>query len=160
MIYALGIRHVGEHTARILAQKFHNIERLMAVSEAELLSIKDVGTEVSNSIAQFFRNASNRRVIEKLKEAGVKPINSVTAEYPTSLFSGKSIVFTGALERMTRNEAKKIVEAHGGQVSGTVTKNTDYVVAGEAAGSKLQKALEAGITILSEEEFLSMLGKM
>ncbi|OPY12678.1 MAG: DNA ligase [Syntrophus sp. PtaB.Bin001] len=157
-IYALGIRHVGEHMARILAQKYQQIERLMAASESELLTIRDVGPEVSNSIAQFFKNASNCRVIEKLKEAGIKPKASETVISSPSLLTGKTFVFTGVMESMTRNEAKKIVESHGGQASGTVTRNTDYVVAGAAAGSKLQKALDAGVPVLSEEEFLVMAG--
>jgi DNA ligase (NAD+) len=159
-IYALGIRHVGEHIARILSQKYQQIERLMAASESELLAIRDIGPEVSNSIAQFFRNTSNRRVIEKLNEAGIKPkASEASISFPSPL-AGKTFVFTGAMERMTRNEAKKIVESLGGQATGTVTKNTDYVVAGESAGSKLKKALDAGIPILTEEEFLVMAGKM
>ena len=154
LLYALGIRHVGEHMAGILARQFSSLDTLIAASEEELLQIRDIGPEVANSITQFFRNTSNRRVIEKLKEAGVSPL-AIALRRP-SLFTGKIFVFTGTLSRMTRNEAKQIVESLGGQSSSSVTKNTDYVVAGEAAGSKLQKARETGIPVLSEEEFLSL----
>jgi len=157
LIYALGIRHVGEHLAEILARRFGTLDDLMAASEEELREIRDVGPEVSSGIVQFFRNDSNRRVVEKLKQAGVRPMEVVPR--PTARLSGKVFVFTGTLSRMTRNEARQIVESLGGQAAGSVTRTTDYVVAGEAAGSKLQKAREAGIPILSEAEFLSLAGK-
>jgi len=157
LIYALGIRHVGEHMAKILARKFQTLDRLMTASEEELLAIRDIGPEVSNSITQFFRNSSNRRVIQKLKEAGVKPLETISTR--STLLTGKTFVFTGTLSRMTRNEARQIVENLGGQTSSSVTKNTDYVVAGTDSGSKLQKARETGIPIISEEEFLAMAGK-
>jgi len=157
LIYALGIRHVGEHMAKILARKFQTLDRLMTASEEELLAIRDIGPEVSNSITQFFRNSSNRRVIQKLKEAGVNPLETISTR--STLLTGKTFVFTGTLSRMTRNEARQIVENLGGQTSSSVTKNTDYVVAGTDSGSKLQKARETGIPIISEEEFLAMAGK-
>jgi len=157
LIYALGIRHVGEHLSKILARQFRTLDELMVASEAELLAIQDIGPEVCSSLVQFFHNESNRRAIEKLKNAGVSPQETISPR-PT-LLSGKNFVFTGSLTRMTRNEAKRIVETLGGQSLSSVTKNTDYVVAGAAAGSKLQKAQEAGIPILSEEEFLALSGR-
>ena len=157
LIYALGIHHVGEHLSKILARQFRSLDALMAASEEELLSIQDIGTEVCSSVVQFFHNNANRRIIEKLEEAGVCPQDTLSPS-PT-LLSGKHFVFTGALTRITRNEAKQIVETLGGQALSSVTKNTDYVVAGTAAGSKLKKAQEAGIPILSEEEFLALAGK-
>jgi len=157
LIYALGIRHVGEHVSKILARQFRTLDKLVAATEEDLRIIRDIGPEVSSSIVQFFRNVSNRRVIEKLNAAGVSPLE--TLPQPPSLLTGKTFVFTGTLNRMTRNEARQIVETLGGQASSSVTKNTDCVVAGEAAGSKLQKAREAGIPILSEEEFLSLAGR-
>jgi len=158
LIYALGIRHVGEHMAKILARQFQTIDRLMAASEEELLALRDIGPEVSNSITQFFRNSSNRLVIEKLKEAGVSPLETISPR--STPLTGKIFVFTGTLNRMTRNEARQIVENLGGQASSSVTKNTDYVVAGTDAGSKLQKARVAGIPVLSEDEFLTLAGKV
>jgi len=157
LIYALGIRHVGEHVSKILARQFRTLDKLVAATEEDLRIIRDIGPEVSSSIVQFFRNVSNRRVIEKLNAAGVSPLE--TLPQPPSLLTGKTFVFTGTLNRMTRNEARQIVETLGGQASSSVTKNTDCVVAGEASGSKLQKAREAGIPILSEEEFLSLAGR-
>jgi len=157
LIYAMGIRHVGEHVSKILARQFRTLDKLVAATEEDLRIIRDIGPEVSSSIVQFFRNVSNRRVIEKLNAAGVSPLE--TLPQPPSLLTGKTFVFTGTLNRMTRNEARQIVETLGGQASSSVTKNTDCVVAGEAAGSKLQKAREAGIPILSEEEFLSLAGR-
>lgn len=157
LIYALGIRHVGEHMAGLLARRFGTLEALMAASEEELRGIRDVGPEVSSSILQFFRNDSNRRVVEKLTRAGVRPRAAVLQ--PMAPLAGKVFVFTGTLSRMTRNEARQIVESLGGQAGSSVTRTTDYVVAGEAAGSKLEKAREVGIPILSEEEFLSLAGK-
>lgn len=112
---------------------------------------------MSSSILQFFRNDSNRRVVEKLTRAGVRPRAAVLQ--PMAPLAGKVFVFTGTLSRMTRNEARQIVESLGGQAGSSVTRTTDYVVAGEAAGSKLEKAREVGIPILSEEEFLSLAGK-
>ena len=158
LIYALGIRHVGEHMAKILARQFQTIDQLMAASEEELVALRDIGPEVSNSITQFFRNSSNRLVIEKLKEAGVSPLETISPR--STPLTGKIFVFTGTLNRMTRNEARQIVENLGGQASSSVTKNTDYVVAGTDAGSKLQKARVAGISVLSEDEFLALAGKV
>lgn len=158
IIFALGIRHVGEHISKILARRFRTLDALINTTENELLAIRDIGPEVSSSILEFFRNASNRRVIEKLKKAGVSPLEAISPR--SAPLTGKTFVFTGALSRMTRDEAKQIVESLGGQAAGTVTKKTDYVVAGEAAGSKLQKAQKAGIAILSEEEFLRLAGRI
>jgi DNA ligase (NAD+) len=153
-IFALGIRHVGEHTAGILARHFMNLNSLLGATEEELLTIRDVGPEVARSISRFFRDPSNIKVIEKFREAGVTPVET---EQPKSAnLAGKSFVFTGSLNKLSRSEAKEIVESLGGQVAESVTKKTDYVVAGESPGSKLQKAQSAGIAILDEEEFLQM----
>jgi len=157
-LFALGIRHVGEHMAGVLAGHFMNLDGLSRATEEELLSIRDVGPEVARSITRFFREPTNIRIIEKFREAGVTPVETLRRE--TAPLSGKSFVFTGALARLTRNEAKEIVESLGGQVSESVTKKTGYVVAGDASGSKLQKAKSAGIAILNEEEFLNLTGRL
>ena len=153
-IFALGIRHVGEHMARVLAGSFKTLDSLMAATEDDLLAIRDIGPEVANSITRFFSEQSNKRVIEKFREAGVTPIE--TAQPESAHLAGKSFVFTGTLNKLGRNEAKEIVESLGGKISESVTKKTDYVVTGEAPGSKLQKAQSAGITILDEEGFLQL----
>jgi len=159
LIFALGIRHVGEHLSKILARKFQTLDALMDASEEELLYIPNIGSEVGSSIFQFFHNESNRRVLEKLKDAGVSPVEKPSGSPLPSPLSGKYFVFTGALTRMTRIEAKQIVESLGGQALSSFTKNADYVVAGASAGSKLKKAQESGIPVLSEEEFLAMVGR-
>jgi DNA ligase (NAD+) len=158
-IFALGIRHVGERTSRILAQAFETIDRLSAASADELVVVRDIGPEVARSITAFFHEPSNRSVFEKLTAAGVKTRDvKVNHTRPLSLL-GKSFVLTGALGQMTRGEARQALESLGGTWSETVTKKTDYVVAGESPGSKLQKAQAAGITVLDEKGFLELIGK-
>ncbi len=155
-IYALGIRHVGEHIARVLAKHFADPHRLTEASEAELTSIPEIGPEVAGSITRFFRMPANIKILEKLQRAGVAPLPPVRGR--SAPLAGKSFVFTGTLSGLTRNAAKEIVESLGGDVTSTVTKNTDYVVAGEAPGSKIEKARAQGITILDENEFLKLTG--
>jgi DNA ligase (NAD+) len=154
-IFALGIRQVGEHTAKLLANAFGSIDNLERASEDELLAIREVGPQVAQSILSFFHNPENLRVIERLLAAGVTP----TAEEKKvgGRFTGKTFVFTGALSRLSRDEAKRLVENEGGHAAGSVSKKTDYVVAGEEAGSKLEKARELGVKVLSEEDFIRML---
>jgi len=156
-IYALGIRHVGEHTARILASSFMTIEKLMEATVNELMAIRDIGPEVAGSIIRFFRERSNIIVIDKFKKAGVNPMKLIRPE--ATPLAGKSFVFTGTLINLTRNEAKRIVESLGASTMESVTKTTDYVVAGESPGSKLEKAKSAGMEIINEEEFLKLIGR-
>jgi DNA ligase (NAD+) len=156
-IYALGIRHVGEHIAKVLAARFAELSLLMDATEEELLAIRDIGPEVSRSIEMFFQEQSNIKVIERLKDAGLTPQYSVTIN--NAPLSGKSFVFTGALSKMSRNEAGIIVESLGGLVASSLTKSTNYLVVGESPGSKIDKAKKAGITILDEEEFYTVIGK-
>jgi DNA ligase (NAD+) len=156
-LYALGIRHVGEHMSKILAGHFGDLNAIMAASEQELLDIRDVGPEVARSIITFFQQESNRSIIKKLNRANVHPPRhrhrTIKASGP---FYGKSLVFTGALISLTRDEAKALAESIGARTSESVSKKTDFVVAGSDAGSKLEKAKDLGITILTEEQFLSM----
>jgi DNA ligase (NAD+) len=154
-IYALGIRHVGEHTARLLAGAFGSIRNLEAACETELLAIREIGPQVCRSIITFFHNRENIRVIERMFEAGVVP--TVEVKRVGGKFTGKTFVFTGALYRFSRDEAKRLVENEGGHAAGSVSKKTDFVVAGAEAGSKLDKARELGVRVISEEEFLEML---
>jgi DNA ligase (NAD+) len=156
-LYALGIRHVGEHMARVLAARFESIGSLMAATESDLLALQDVGPEVAAAIVTYFANPSNRRTIEKLTAAGVEPQSAVGAKSAASgPLSGKTFVFTGTLSRMTRQAAKALAISLGGQTSETVKKGVDVVVAGTDPGSKLAKAVKLGIPVIDEDQFLKM----
>lgn len=154
-IFGLGIRHVGERTAKTLASSFGSLDHLETATMEELVSIRDIGGTVAESIRTFFDNRANIAVIRRMQEAGVSP--TVEHKKIGGKLSGRSFVFTGALTRFTRDEAREMVEHEGGNAVGSVSKKTDYVVAGEDAGSKLTKALELGVKVLTEEEFLDLL---
>ena len=155
LIYALGIRQVGSKTGKILAREFGTLDALMAASAEELTNVRDVGAITAESVAGWFRSQQGRHVVERLRAAGVN-FSSLSA--PTEhRFDSLTFVLTGTLERFTRAEATERIEALGGKVSGSVSKKTSYVVAGEEAGSKLRKANELGIPVLSEDAFLAML---
>ncbi|MBN1382913.1 MAG: NAD-dependent DNA ligase LigA [Deltaproteobacteria bacterium] len=156
-IYALGIRHVGEHIAGILARQFLTLDAVMQASAENLKGIREIGPEVAGSITKFFAQTGNRRVIEKLLEAGVAPLEMVKPEKESSPLAGKSFVFTGSLAKMTRTEAKSLVEALGAKATESVTKNLDYLVAGDTPGSKLQKARALGVPILNEDDFFRLI---
>src|SRR5713101_584922 len=157
LIYALGIQFVGERTAQLLAEHFSSLEELAAAKEEQLEKVPEVGPKVAASIVEFFSEAANRQLIKKLHKAGVHP----TAEkrvVKSQKLAGKSFVFTGGLANRSREEAGELVQQHGGKVSGTVSKKTDYVVVGTDPGSKYDKAKELGVTILTEREFEKLLG--
>jgi len=154
-IFALGIRHVGERTAKSLAQAFGSLENLERATFEELTSIRDIGATVAQSICTFFDNQENIAVIRRMLEAGVSP--AVELKQVGGRFTGKTFVFTGALSRFTREEAQRLVEVEGGTAVGSVSKKTAFVVAGEDAGSKLAKARELGVAVLSEDEFVALL---
>jgi len=153
-IFALGIRNVGEHTAKLLANAFGSVENLAQATEEELTSIREIGPQVAESITDFFKNQENQEIIRRLLAAGVTP--SVEEKRLGGRFTGKTFVFTGTLTRFTRDDAKKIVELEGGHAAGSVSKKTDYVVAGSEAGSKLEKARQLGVPVLTEDEFLEL----
>ena len=155
-IYALGIRHVGESTAKTLARHFGTLDALMAASEEEMLAVEDVGPVVAQSILGFFHDPLNRELIAQLRAAGVHWDESVV-ERDAQPLTGKTFVLTGTLPNLKRDEAQALIEAAGGKVSGSVSKKTSYVVAGEEAGSKLVKAESLGIPVLDEEAFLQLL---
>lgn len=154
-IYALGIPNVGEYTAKLLADRFGTLENLMKATKMDLLSIPGIGPETAESVYKFFKEPRNVEVIEKMLKAGVNPKGKPREEVKTP-FTGKKVVFTGALSSMSRDEAKALVEEFGGIPSNSVSRNTDLVVVGENPGSKYQRALQLGIKIINEEEFLRM----
>lgn len=157
-IYALGIRHVGEATAKELARHFGNLEALMNASEAQLLEVADVGPVVAQSIQRFMSDAMNIELIAQLQAAGVHWPEHVVESKPRPLL-GKTFVLTGTLPNMSRDDAAEKIEAAGGKVAGSVSKKTSYVVAGAEAGSKLVKAEELGVTILDEAGLLALLAE-
>ena len=150
-LYGLGIRHVGEATARDLAKHFGNLDAVMDASVEQLLEVPDVGPVVAESIHTFFQQAHNREVVEQLRACGVTWEEGAPVKRESLPLAGKTVVLTGTLPTLSRDEAKEMLEAAGAKVAGSVSKKTDYVVAGAEAGSKLDKARELGITVLDEE---------
>ena len=158
LIYALGIRHVGEHVARVLANHFGTLDKLSTASEEELQDIHEVGPQVAQSVNKFFAEPRNQQVLERLFAGGVKVQQKLVDEQTEQKFAGMTFVFTGALEKFTRDEAEKMVMDRGGRAASSVSKKTNYVVAGPGAGSKLAKAEQLGVDVLTEDEFLEMVG--
>jgi DNA ligase (NAD+) len=156
LIYGLGILFVGERTGQLLAERFSSIEDLAAASAEELEKVPEVGPKVSESIVEFFSESANRAILKKLYKAGVRP-TAEKREIKSQKFAGKSFVFTGGLANRSREEAGELVLQHGGKISGSVSKKTDYVVVGTDPGSKHHKAKELGVTILTESEFERLL---
>ena len=156
LITALGIRHVGTKASKILAKKYQTIDKLSKASFDELSQINDIGPIVANSIREFFLEDQTIDLIQRLKKAGVNT-KAIEQEILDNRFEGKTFVLTGTLENYTRGEAANIIEKYGGKTSGTVSKKTDYVLAGEEAGSKLTKAQSLGVKVLTEEEFKEMI---
>lgn len=157
-LFALGIRHVGEHLAGLLARQFGSLEELSRATREELLAIHEIGPQVADSVTDFFAKPRNREILSALQQAGVTP--QIEERRHGGPFDGKTFVFTGSLTRFSRKQAQETVERLGGRASGSVSKKTDWVIAGEAAGSKLDKARQLGIQILSEEEFLNMVNDL
>jgi DNA ligase (NAD+) len=156
LLYALGIRHVGEHVAAVLAQEYPSWQALQGATFEELRGIHAVGPRIAQSIVAFFQDAGNQAVLEKLHRGGVR---AAVTERPTveQSLRGKTLVFTGELQSYTRAEAKRLVEARGGRVTSSVSRHTSYVVAGAEAGSKLDQARKLGVTVLTEAEFQALL---
>lgn len=155
VLFGLGIRMIGSRAAQILADRFGNIDALMAADTEELSSIPEIGEKMAVSLVDYFSQEKSIDIINRLREANVRLDYEANRE--SDLLEGKTLVLTGTLPTLKRSEAKSLIESHGGKVSGSVSKKTDYVVAGEDAGSKLDKANSLGVTILSEEELLEML---
>jgi DNA ligase (NAD+) len=153
LLNAIGIRHVGSHIAEVLAARYGSLEALSKAQEAELSEIPEIGAKIAAGVAAFFRQEQTHQLLAKLRRAGVWPKEELK-QIQQGFFTGKTVVFTGELNSLTRQEAQDLVKAQGGSASGSVSKKTDYVVAGAAPGSKYQKALELGVTTLQEAEFL------
>ena len=158
LLFALGIAFVGEKTAEILADRFHTLDNLKNASLEELQSLREIGEVVSKSVYDFFRDEKAAAQIELLREAGLN-FTQPEKELSGNVLEGKTIVFTGELKTLKRSEAERLAKQYGGYTSGSVSKKTSFVVAGEEAGSKLKKAQQLNVPVISEEEFLKMLGK-
>jgi DNA ligase (NAD+) len=158
-VFALGIRHVGETTAKDLARHFGSMDRLMDATEAQLLEVKDVGPVVAHSVRSFFDQPHHREIVEQLRAAGVVwEEGSGTQPAGIAGVAGLTFVLTGTLPTMGRDAARELIEAAGGKVAGSVSKKTHFVVAGSEAGSKLDKALELGVAVLDERGLMALLG--
>jgi DNA ligase (NAD+) len=157
LIFALGIRHIGEHTAEVLASHFGSIEELAEASVERLAGVHEIGRTTAESIVNWFADARNRETLDKLERAGVRP--PAHSSVPrTDQFAGKTFVFTGTLTQLKREAAEAMVKQRGGRAGGSVSRQTTYLVAGENAGSKLARAQELGVPVLTEEEFIEMAG--
>ena len=155
-IYAIGIRMIGERAAKLLADHFQSIDALMNATTEDLLEVTEVGPKVAEAITFYFSVPANRQRIEKMKRLGVRP--QFVAAATGSALAGKTVVITGTLTKFSRDEIHRLIEREGGKAAGSVSAKTSYVVAGEAAGSKLEKAKSLGVKVLSEDEFLAMIG--
>lgn len=155
MIFALGIRQVGEKAAKVLSKTFGSLDRLMAATEEELIEVRDIGEITARNIVSWFASPQSQHMVSRLREAGVNFESRVSQT--DDRFAGMTFVLTGALSLFTRDEATEKIEACGGKAAGSVSKKTTYVVAGENAGSKLKKANDLGIPVLTEQQFLELL---
>ena len=155
LLTSLGISNVGKSAAKSLMKKFKSIDNLMKASYAQLIEVNDIGDISAMAIINYFKNPDNQAVVQRLKEYGVN-MNIIEAQDGDERFDGKTFVVTGTLPTLSRKAASELIEKHGGKVSGSVSKKTDYLLAGENAGSKLTKAQNLGINVISEETLLEM----
>ncbi len=157
-LYALGIRFVGKTVAKDLSRAFPDINKLMEATEEELLEVEAIGPKIAESVIRFFSDAHNHKLVESLLNHGLQHSREAE-ELASEVLKGKKVVLTGSLPTLTRKEATELIEKHGGKTASSVSKNTDYVLAGESAGSKLQKAQELGIPVLDEAAFHELIGE-
>ena len=163
LLFGLGIRHVGAKAARVLAEEYNEMDKLMAANAADLVAINEIGEKMADAVVTYFSQEECIQLINELKACGVnmsyKGKRKAEAVESDSYFAGKTIVLTGKMEEYGRTEAKELIEALGGNVTGSVSKKTDLVIAGEDAGSKLKKAQDLGLEIWNEAQLLAELGK-
>ena len=158
VLNGLGIRMVGERAAQLLAARFGSMERLEKVGADDINEIPGIGPKIAESVARFFHDERNRKIIRRLREVGLDLTEKGVSDKPGPL-TGKSLVLTGGLSGMTRDEAKDAILRLGGRVAGTVSRKTDYVIVGEDPGSKADDAKRLGVTVLDEAQFLSLIGR-
>jgi DNA ligase (NAD+) len=160
-IYGLGIRYVGVHTSEVITRYYSTLDKFIKASLEELIEINEVGPKIAESIILFFKEKENLAIIERLRRAGLnfsQEEEKARKEKVVQILAGKQFVLTGTLKDFTRTQSKEIISELGGRVTGSVSKKTDYVVAGEDPGSKYQKAQKLGVTIINEEEFKKITG--
>ena len=157
LVKALGALNVGKHAGKILSEKYGTMDAIMDAKYEDLVELQDIGDITAKSITDFFSRIEIRNIVKELKEAGVNMISKASEKKQSSKFEGKTFVITGTLPSMGRTEMADLITSNGGKVSGSVSKKTSYLVAGESAGSKLTKANELGITVISEEDVKNML---
>ena len=153
---ALGIRHIGKEKADVLSQEFSSIEEIKNTTKEKISAINGLGEKMAESIVNFFKDNDNLKILQKFKQAGIDPISQITQK-ESNIFEGKTFVLTGTLKNMTRAEAEALIKKHSGKTTSSVTKKTDYLLMGENAGSKYNKALDLGVIILNEDEFLKLI---
>ena len=157
LVFALGIRNVGAKAATLLCEEFNSIEGLINAQITDIIKIDGIGDIMAESVAEYFKSESVRNVIRRLQEKGVNM--QYTSSVESDVLKGRTIVVTGTLPTLSRDEAEKLILDNGGKASSSVSKKTSYVLAGEKAGSKLDKANSLGIPVITEEEFLKMINK-
>ena len=156
LLFGLGIRHVGEKVSKVIASNFNDIDALTGVTYEQLVDIDEIGGVIAESILKYINDEENQSLINELRELGLN-FTYTSSVSEKEGFTGKTFVLTGKLELFTRTEAKNLIENNGGKVSSSVSKKTNFVIAGSDAGSKLTKAQDLGVTVLSEEEFKNLL---
>ena len=156
-MFALGIRNVGAKAATLLCEEFNSIEGLINAQITDIIKIDGIGDIMAESVAEYFKSESVRNIIRRLREKGVNM--QYTSSVESDVLKGRTIVVTGTLPTLSRDEAEKLIRDNGGKASSSVSKKTSYVLAGEKAGSKLDKANSLGIPVITEEEFLKMINK-
>jgi DNA ligase (NAD+) len=157
VLYGLGIRYVGSVNAKILTERFGTVEELANASVTNLASVYGIGEEIAQSVYDWFKIEANRDLVAKLQATGLQFATEIETTPKKAILAGKTFVITGTLPTLKREEAKELIEKAGGKVTGSVSKKTDYLVTGEAAGSKLEKAIELGITQLTEVQLLALI---
>jgi DNA ligase (NAD+) len=158
LIYAIGIRFVGKTVAKDLASNFKSMDALMNASEEAMTQVDSIGPKIAESVKLFFNHEKNIQLIEQLRKAGLN-FEMSESDVVSSVLENKKFVLTGSLPSLTRKEATELIEKHGGKTSSSVSSNTDFLLAGESAGSKLNKAQKLGIPVIDEEKFMDMIGE-